>query len=83
MSTNIRQLVLTQFEQAAKDYNRQLAPLSDGLPLMDSGLDSLCFAMVVARMEDELGFDPFAATDVRFPVTVGEFIQFYESASVK
>jgi hypothetical protein len=39
--------------------------------------------MVVARLEEELGFDPFAAIDVRFPVTVGEFIQCYESASVK
>jgi acyl carrier protein len=50
---------------------------------MESGLDSLCFAMIVARLEEELGFDPFAATNVRFPVTVGEFIQCYESASVK
>ncbi len=83
MSTNIRQRVLAQFEQAAKDHNRKLSPLSDGLPLMESGLDSLCFAMVVARLEEELGFDPFAATDVRFPVTVGEFIQCYESTSVK
>jgi hypothetical protein len=83
MSTNIRQRVLAQFEQAATDHNRKLSPLSDSLPLMESGLDSLCFAMVVARLEDELGFDPFAATDVRFPVTVGEFIHCYESASLK
>ena len=83
MLTNIRQRVLAQFEQAAKDDNRNLAPLSDSLPLMESGLDSLCFAMVVARLEEELGVDPFAATDVRFPVTVGEFIQCYESASVQ
>lgn len=83
MSNNIRQRVLSQFERAAKDHNRQLAPLSDSLPLMDSGLDSLCFAMIVARLEEELGVDPFAATDVRFPVTVGEFVQCYESASVQ
>jgi hypothetical protein len=83
MATSIRQQVLSQFEQAAKDYDRQLTPLSDDLPLMDSGLDSLCFAMVVARLEDELGFDPFAVTDVRFPVTVGDFIQCYEKASTK
>jgi len=74
---------MSQFEKAAKDHNRQLAPLSDSLPLMDSGLDSLCFAMIVARLEEELGLDPFAATNVRFPVTVGEFIECYESASAK
>jgi hypothetical protein len=83
MSNSVRQRVLSQFERAAKDHSRQLTPLSDSLPLMDSGLDSLCFAMIVARLEEELGVDPFAATDVRFPVTVGEFIQCYESASVQ
>ena len=35
---------------------------------MDSGLDSLCFAIVVARLEDSLGYDPFSvAEDVAFP----------------
>jgi acyl carrier protein len=49
---------------------------------MQSGLDSLCFAIVVARLEDELGFDPFRATeDTTFPVTVGDFIKFYENAA--
>jgi acyl carrier protein len=49
---------------------------------MDSGLDSLCFAIVVARLEDALGFDPFGATeDARFPVTLGDFIAFYEDAA--
>jgi hypothetical protein len=36
----------------------------------------------VARLEDVLGSDPFsAAEDVGFPVTLGEFIQFYENAA--
>jgi acyl carrier protein len=51
---------------------------------MDSGLDSLCFAIVVARLEDALGFDPFgAAEDARFPVTLGDFVAFYEDAAKK
>ena len=49
---------------------------------MDSGLDSLCFAIVVARLEDSLGYDPFSVTeDVQFPVTLGDFIKFYEDAA--
>ncbi len=49
---------------------------------MDSGLDSLCFAIVVARLEDALGFDPFGTNDdARFPVTLGDFIAFYEDAA--
>jgi hypothetical protein len=82
MSVSVRSTILSQFEQVAGEQNRKLAPLSDDLILMDSGLDSLCFAIVVARLEDSLGFDPFGATeDARFPVTMGDFITFYEDAA--
>ena len=48
----------------------------------ESGLDLLCFAIVVAKLEDELGVDPFTASeDVYFPVTLGEFVKFYEAAA--
>jgi acyl carrier protein len=81
MSTSVRDAIVSQFEQVAKQQNRKLVPLTDDLPLMDSGLDSLCFAIVVARLEDTLGIDPFAASeDSRFPVTLGDFIKMYEVA---
>ena len=45
-------------------------------------LDSLGFAILVARLEDTLGFDPFTASDdVYFPVTLGDFIRVYENAA--
>jgi hypothetical protein len=60
----------------------KLPPLSDTLVLLDSGLDSLGFAILVARLEDTLGFDPFTASDdVYFPVTLGDFIRVYENAA--
>ena len=81
MSANVRSTIVSQFEQVASEQSRKLAPLSDELVLMDSGLDSLCFAIVVARLEDSLGYDPFSvAEDARFPVTFGDFIKFYEDA---
>ena len=49
--------------------------------LVDSGLDSLCLAIIVARLEDALGVDPFSAKDDDFPVTLGDFIKFYEDAA--
>jgi acyl carrier protein len=59
-----------------------LAPLSDDMNLLDSGLDSLCFAILVARLEDTLGVDPFTASDdVTFPVTLGDLVQAYENAA--
>jgi hypothetical protein len=82
MSVNVRSTIVSQFEEVAGEQNRKLAPLTDSLVLMDSGLDSLCFAIVVARLEDSLGYDPFsAAEDVQFPVTLGDFIKFYEDGA--
>ena len=77
-----RSEVVAQFRQVAQEQDKQLAPLSDNLALLDSGLDSLCFAIVVARLENSLGVDPFSDDeDARFPVTFGDFIQFYENAA--
>ena len=48
---------------------------------MDLGLDSLCFAIIVSRLETVLGVDPFSENeDAPFPVNLGEFIHFYENA---
>ncbi|HTY54785.1 MAG TPA: hypothetical protein VMB26_06285 [Candidatus Binataceae bacterium] len=80
MST--RSTIATQFELVAKDQKQELPPLADDLVLLESGLDSLFFAVVVARLEDELGFDPFSASeDLEFPVTFSDFVRVYEDAS--
>ena len=69
------------FAEVAEDQNKVLAPLSDELGLLDTGLDSLCFAIIVARLEDRFCVDPFNAEDeIDFPVTVGDFIRLYEHA---
>jgi acyl carrier protein len=79
---SIRSTIISHFEQVAKEQNKQPVPLSDDLVLLDSGLDSLCFAIIVARLEDALGFDPFStAEEVYFPLTLGDFIKFYEDAT--
>ena len=45
--------------------------LSDDLKLLESGLDSLSFALIVVRLEESLGFDPFDAPEqMHFPVTL-------------
>lgn len=79
---SVRSTVLAHFEQVAKEQGKKLAPLSDNLVLLESGLDSLCLAIIVARLEDTLGIDPFsAADDGPLPLTVGDFVQFYEHAA--
>lgn len=79
---SVRSTVLSQFKQVAMEQNKTLAPLSDGLALLESGLDSLCFAIIVARLEDELGVDPFSAAEsAHNPATLGNFIKIYEDAA--
>ena len=53
---------------------------SDDVVLLESGLDSLAFAVAVTELEDKLGFDPFTESeDPYYPVTFGEFVAFYEA----
>jgi acyl carrier protein len=78
----LQAVIFEQFEQVARDQGKKLGKLEPGTVLLESGLDSLCFAIIVARLEDKLGIDPFsAAADVFFPVTMGEFVKFYEDAA--
>jgi acyl carrier protein len=73
--------IMNLMRQIAREHGKTLAPLSDDLVLLDSGLDSLGFAVLVARLEDTLGIDPFtAAEDAVFPLTLGDFVKVYESA---
>lgn len=70
------------FAEVASEQHKTLAPLTPELGLLETGLDSLCFAIVVARLEDRLGIDPFSTEDeIEFPVTVGDFIKLYEHAA--
>ena len=79
---SIRAIVISEIQQIAADNNKSLPPLTDDLVLLDSGLDSLALAILVARLEETLGCDPFTESDdVAYPVTLGDFIKFYEHAA--
>jgi acyl carrier protein len=79
---SIRSKIITELRQVAEEQNKQLVPLTDDVALLHSGLDSLCLAVIVARLEDTLGVDPFSSNqDLEFPVTIGDFVKFYENAA--
>lgn len=79
---SVRSIVTGHFESVAAEQKRKLAPLADDLLLLESGLDSLSFAIIVARLEDSLGVDPFSMDEaVDFPVTLGDFVRLYERAA--
>jgi acyl carrier protein len=80
--TSARSEIVAEFERVAREQEKELAPLTDDLVLLDSGLDSLCLAIIVARLEDALGIDPFGRADEGdFPVTLGDFIRLYDDAT--
>lgn len=80
MVVSVRAAIVSEFEHVAKEQHHKLAALTDDRPLMEAGLDSLAFAIVVARLEDALGVDPFSESeDALFPVTFGDFVRMYEA----
>jgi acyl carrier protein len=74
----MRSTIISVIERVAFEQKKTMAPLTDDLPLVESGLDSLCLAILVARLEDITGRDPFGLGDVSLPTTVGELVAFYE-----
>jgi acyl carrier protein len=75
----LKQTIIEQINHVASEQARMIAPLTDELVLLNSGLDSLCFAIIVARLEQKLGIDPFAdAEDLEYPVTLGDLVRFYD-----
>jgi acyl carrier protein len=79
---SVKTIVISEVQQIADDHKTSLPPLNDDLVLLDSGLDSLAIAILVARLDETLGFDPFTESDeMAYPVTLGDFIRFYERAA--
>jgi acyl carrier protein len=77
---SIKLTILEQMAEVARERGKILAPLKDDLVLAECDLDSLGFAVLVARLEDTLGVDPFtAAEEAVFPVTLGDFVKVYEN----
>jgi len=78
-----RSIVLGKIETVARQQRKTIKEMTDETPLLDSGLDSLCIAIIVAELEDELGLDPLSSgSEIVFPTTVGDFVRLYENAAV-
>ena len=77
-----RLTIMSEMQKVAEEQHKTLVPLSEDLVLLDSGFDSLCFAVLVARLEDKLGFDPFTrAEEATLPLTIGDLVRVYENAA--
>lgn len=80
----VREVILEMFDEALEstESSLQCSELTGDTVLLNSGLDSLGFAILVARLEEELGFDPFVEMEEAvYPTTFGEFVAIYENRS--
>jgi hypothetical protein len=72
----IRQTFAEVLESAGQAMS---TPLTHESVLLRTGLDSLGFAILVARLEETLGYDPFVLmTTPVYPQTFGEFLAIYQ-----
>ncbi len=82
--TDLRDKITTAIQETADLRGTEVVVLVDETVLLESGLDSLGFAILVARLEEELGYDPFILMDVPvYPRTLSEFVEIYQRFAPK
>jgi hypothetical protein len=77
---NIRNTIVETLSAVMRD-NGTTPPTAfeDDQALLETGLDSLGYAVVVTRLEMALGYDPFVLMEEPvYPRTFGEFVAIYE-----
>jgi len=76
-------IIRKTMRKVADDSNLKLVDaLNRETVLLNSGLDSMGFAVLVAQLDEELGYDPFTFIDRPiYPTTYGELLDIYEKLS--
>lgn len=75
----LREQIILAISETADTRGAALGALDNDTVLLESGLDSLGFAILVARLEEELGYDPFVLMDTPiYPRTLSEFVEIYQ-----
>ncbi len=61
-----------------------IEPIEGNTLLLECGLDSLGYAMLVAQLEEDLGYDPFTELAIEtYPSTFSEFLAIYQQCASK
>lgn len=82
LETTVRTVFAEVF--SSQNFGAAAPVLADDTVLLDSGLDSLGFAILVTRLEEDLGYDPFSlAAEAFYPRTFREFVDFYAANAPK
>lgn len=80
-----KETILNVIDEVATESEKTLGDdFGDDTVLLESGLDSLDFAIIVARLEEQLGEDPFAAmAEPVYPRTLADFVTIYDNFFTK
>jgi acyl carrier protein len=75
---DLRAVVVEELRALLVEDEKPVPALEDSSVLLETGLDSLGFAVLVTRLEDSLGYDPFTEMeDPVYPRTIGDFVAVY------
>jgi len=77
---NTRNIIENNFAEILREAGATVpAHFADDLVLLQSGLDSLGFAVLITRLETACGYDPFTLmTEPFYPRTFGELVEVYD-----
>jgi len=81
----LRDKIIETFREVSESREIVLKhEINDDTVLLETGLDSLGFAVLVVRLEDKLGYDPFVIMESPvYPVTFKDFVDIYEKYYVE
>lgn len=75
----MRTIILEELTVLFEEDDLDMPEFADDTLLLETDLDSLGFAVLVTRLEERLGYDPFSLMDEPvYPATFGEFVAVYE-----
>jgi aryl carrier-like protein len=80
----MKNLIIAKINEVLQqtDRSEQYEDIEDSAILLETGLDSLGFAILVSLLEEELDLDPFQLMDEPvYPITFGDFLSIYEKYS--
>lgn len=76
---DIRSIILEELIALFEEDDLSVPEFHDDTLLLETDLDSLGFAVLVTRLEERLGYDPFSLMDEAvYPATFQEFVDVYQ-----
>lgn len=77
MST--RSIILEELVVLFEEEDMDIPEFTDETLLLETDLDSLGFAVLVTRLDERLGYDPFSLMDdAVYPATLKDFVEVYD-----